>query len=414
VNYLRRASIDRRQALHPLDLGWEMGKRTKREIIRPINGLRGLTAISVVVVHFTDPFIVLMPALKEFLLFSNRIAFRMDLFFMLSGFMTAYVYIPRGERLNARAWKDFLLARLIRLYPSYLVALLILISGAWYMDLRDISVSKMYQYEVLPSRLALLHAWPFFRSWAWNYPTWFLSALWFAYLFVFPFAWFLVQKLPNSRAACAWVFLPVASWVVFSHLPYWEFQPAVRVSCEFLAGVALFVLVLHKNPLIDMAQRHLDKIVLGFVMLMLAVSSASHAWLTEYVNSALIIATPLLLAGATAERSLTSRFLVSRPLQWLGRISYALFITHAVSQRALNVLLPASSFAEASTMVRFAILIVYWGTILLFALAMYRFVEAPCAAALNKWLRGRTAGGTKSAAEVPQVAPPHTSGSSPA
>jgi peptidoglycan/LPS O-acetylase OafA/YrhL len=105
-----------------------MGRNSKR-IIRPINGLRGLTVASAIILHFSASIILLMPVTKKFVLLSNRIVFRMDLFFMLSGFITAYIYISLSERLNFRAYKEFLQARLIRLYPSYLATFLMLIAG---------------------------------------------------------------------------------------------------------------------------------------------------------------------------------------------------------------------------------------------------------------------------------------------
>ena len=94
-----------------------MGRNSKR-IIRPINGLRGLTVASAIILHFSASIILLMPVTKKFVLLSNRIVFRMDLCFRLSGFITAYIYISLSERLNFRAYKEFLQARLIRLYPQ--------------------------------------------------------------------------------------------------------------------------------------------------------------------------------------------------------------------------------------------------------------------------------------------------------
>jgi hypothetical protein len=66
----------------------------------------------------TRAFILLMPVTKKFVLLSNRIVFRMDLCFRLSGFITAYIYISLSERLIFRAYKEFRQARLIRLFKT--------------------------------------------------------------------------------------------------------------------------------------------------------------------------------------------------------------------------------------------------------------------------------------------------------
>src|SRR5579875_2169947 len=85
--------------------------RGKRREFHTLNGLRGVAAALVVLVH--------NPA--DFPVHPHHAYLAVDLFFVISGFILSYVY---GARLAGR-WPtaEFLKARLIRLAPLYLLAL---------------------------------------------------------------------------------------------------------------------------------------------------------------------------------------------------------------------------------------------------------------------------------------------------
>lgn len=79
-----------------------------------LDGIRGLAAIFVVTRHTTD--------LWGFSFFRSYLA--VDLFFILSGFVIANAYEKKLEE-KSLSTKSFIIARLIRLYPIYLLSLLI-------------------------------------------------------------------------------------------------------------------------------------------------------------------------------------------------------------------------------------------------------------------------------------------------
>jgi peptidoglycan/LPS O-acetylase OafA/YrhL len=79
-----------------------------------LEGLRGVAALLVVAYHYAAFF-------APFRVQSGYLA--VDLFFVLSGFVLAYAY---GERLrDGMGARRFMLVRLIRLYPLYLLAILV-------------------------------------------------------------------------------------------------------------------------------------------------------------------------------------------------------------------------------------------------------------------------------------------------
>jgi peptidoglycan/LPS O-acetylase OafA/YrhL len=360
----------------------------KGRFIRPLAGLRGVAILSVVLLHFGSYICALLPSLTDWLSLSARAVFRMDLFFMLSGFMAAYVFIKPGERLRLPEYRWFLLNRLIRLFPAYLAAFLALASGVAIARLLHLPLKGNYSLEAVPIRLALLHAWPFmsWSTWAWNYPTWFLSSLWFAYVFVFPLSWWLVRRLHGSRWAFTWLFCPLVLWLTVSHLKKdSEFHLVLRVSCEFSAGFALYVLYASKARFIAVAQRYLDLTVLGFLVALVSISTVPSLVAPQVINAALVLGTPFLLAGMTAETSVSARLMTSRPLLWLGGLSYALFLSHGVVQKFLTVALPAQRFTHSSLAVRCLVLLAYAAAVLGAATALHKWVEMPSSKALKHW-----------------------------
>jgi peptidoglycan/LPS O-acetylase OafA/YrhL len=93
----------------------------KLERIKALDGLRGLAALSVVVLHLTSP--KLQPHLRSESVPSNWWHFSyghyaVELFFILSGFLVL-ISLDRKKSL-----KDFLLSKFTRLYPTYWICLL--------------------------------------------------------------------------------------------------------------------------------------------------------------------------------------------------------------------------------------------------------------------------------------------------
>lgn len=84
-----------------------------------LDGLRGIAALAVMLMHEIGIF---RPALGPVI----HAGVAVDLFFMLSGFVLAFAYDSRLER--GMSWATFMLARVIRLYPMLVLAMLL--SGA--------------------------------------------------------------------------------------------------------------------------------------------------------------------------------------------------------------------------------------------------------------------------------------------
>ena len=85
--------------------------------IRKLNTLRGLAALIVFITHFSDITNWLDGALG-----GGSGAYGVMLFFLLSGFLMSYLYL--GQEFNQVNIKGYLLARLARVVPLFLVVVL--------------------------------------------------------------------------------------------------------------------------------------------------------------------------------------------------------------------------------------------------------------------------------------------------
>ena len=364
-----------------------MQKESGREVIRPLTGIRGVTIALVVATHFWKPIVIFVPWLASVMEVVRQMSFRMDIIFMLSGFVISYVYISMTRKLSAKGYRDFLLGRVARLYPSYLVAMAITVTGVAVCRYKDIPVEFDCPISALPVKLFLLQAWPS-MEWAlmtWNYPTWFLSALAFGYIVVFPFCWVLVHRLRESRfTVLLWVLVPPLLWRVLRFTEsLGEFYHVIQVSCDFISGCALMVLFRQGGRFVALAQKHLDKTTIVLVLLTI-LSVKVPKELFDNVVDVIVVMLPLFLAGLTAERSLLARLMATRPMVWLGGVSFALFLTHAWVLKFFKLVLPAANYADSSVLVRYSILAAYVAGMMVVALMMYQLVELPCANALKK------------------------------
>ena len=86
---------------------------------------------------------------------------------------------------------------------------------------------------------------------------------------------------------------------------------------------------------------------------------------------------PLLLLGLTSETSLISKLVSSPPALWLGRVSYALYMSHAIAQKLIKILLPPEKYIHSSLNIRLLLLFANVLLILIIATGLYYAVEIP-------------------------------------
>jgi peptidoglycan/LPS O-acetylase OafA/YrhL len=359
--------------------------------IRPLTGLRIVAALLVVVFHmrgnlleaFPDVARAAWPVLDSGLL-------GVDLFFALSGFVLTINYVDAaGVRLSRSRTARFLWARIARIWPAYVVTLLI--AGIWHAGLPVAG----WQDPVPPdevSALSFLRQFSLVALWTepdydrltWNGPAWSVSAEALAYL-AFPVLALLLFRLDRAVRARTLVWLGLAVllplMILGSISLYGPYVWLIRLAGGFVAG-SLAALVVRKVWVhVDEHPHRAWPTVLTWVSLAGIVGTL---YLTYGIDrpAARILAVlffPLLLIGLSLSRSGVSRLLATEPFVFGGRISYSVYLTHMLLviepfwtlQTRWPAALGDDTIAAKSYFVAVPVLACFTGWLL------WRFVEEP-------------------------------------
>lgn len=217
--------------------------------IRPLTSLRFIAAIWVLLYHFRDH---LGLELGRIGLIGNGYL-GVDLFFTLSGFILAHVYLSEVES-GQFGYAGFLKNRIARIYPMHLAALAAMVGLFAVASLTGVAVGSPEAFKLsdLPAHLLMVHAWATTGTVGWNFPSWSISAEWSAYLF-FPAIAALVLKARRpafavgfALAACLASFAGLSQlhlllpWVGRDFSQMTAQIGALRIMPSFLLGVSLY------------------------------------------------------------------------------------------------------------------------------------------------------------------------------
>jgi peptidoglycan/LPS O-acetylase OafA/YrhL len=306
--------------------------RTGRESRLPaLTGVRFLAAAAVVCYHFA-PSSLKTAALARGVITHGYMA--VNFFFLLSGFVLAYNYadLQPSRQNRFRFWR----ARFSRIYPIYLLALL-LAGGIVRIAARDFSLTHWLIGGGLS--LACLQAWFPPAALSWNYPGWTIACEAFFYA-LFPFAISRLRRFPMGPALTGlWVLslaAPVALAVAWSQgfhtgLTGWDTAYSIEelfvVCCPlfhlptFLIGAFLGIRFLAKGPL---STAHSFIAIAGGTGIVLLVCMSSIP--REFVNNGILTpAFSLVIYGLCSQHAI-SRALGGVVMEKLGDASYALYI----------------------------------------------------------------------------------------
>jgi peptidoglycan/LPS O-acetylase OafA/YrhL len=250
-----------------------------------------------------------------------------DFFFVLSGFVIAWNYARKlGDWPGV---KRFLILRLGRVYPLHLFMLMCFVG---YETLRVLAHSDAFtgpnSASAVVTNLLLLQSMGIHDSLTWNGPSWSISTEWWTYVvFALVCAWLGMRNwLLVAAAVVAPLLLLHLSKTGMDTTFDWGF---VRCVFGFALGVAcyrLYTLAPAGRPVAQAA---------GTAAMTIA-ECATVAAVVVFVSTAgtspLSFMAPFVFAVAVlvfaAEGGLVSRVFHSRPLKWLGMVSYSIYLTH--------------------------------------------------------------------------------------
>jgi len=313
-----------------------------------------------------------------------------DFFFVLSGFILAYVYAKDFDagRFN---YRRFLVLRLGRLYPVHLVTLVAAVLIACMPNFaQDHWLSN--SGASIASNVFLMHAWGFHESLSWNFVSWSISAEWFAYLgfplFALSSSWF-VNRPFNACVSGVAALIAMGS-IFFFVTPHAEMpNPAdavsmLRVSLEFLTGVLLY------RAYVQIAVRDRAWAAPAAIALLISLTAVLHAaWTDQRIlqdTIAVICMAGLILALALDTR-LLGKALEWRPLIVMGEASYSIYMMHGLVFLAYLAAIDAGLFAHSDDFhVALRVALALIAISIASGFAVWRWVEIPGRELVRQWL----------------------------
>lgn len=332
------------------------------EHIAALTGVRFLAAIWVALFHLREEISNLAPPLAGLGSRFGNGHHAVPFFFILSGFILSHSYFPR-YRVAHHA--HFIFLRFARLWPVHVVTLSILV--AYHLATYRAAADAPSPYATLPAEIGMIRCW-WDKNLIWNYPAWSIHAEWFAYIFIFPLAFFFfgAEKRASRLAALTLLLIVGHSILPTPLLPGKTFD----IVLLFLAGSSLYQLR------VQLTSPRWALLAYAGLGLLAFANIRDHAGALLYLSFALII------MGLSYE-GLMARFVSGKALVYGGTISYSLYMSHAIVQKFAAEL--AKRIPETYPATRLAAGLLAIAGLVAAAAALYHWVEAPGNALLRKW-----------------------------
>ena len=297
--------------------------------VEQLDGLRGIFSVMVIAHHhnafkgsvFYDNFFVINSSLF------------VDFFFVLSGFVISINYLDSIT--SAKDLGQFLKKRFIRLYPLLLYTEVVFIIAGILGDFSPMknAVNLPLEYYLVTARdtLTFMGSTPVFGIWmSNNYPAWSISAEMISYLafglIVFVFG--------NFKYYVFALVIALSGLFIVSNGEYLLAYDYGFVRGLLCFSVGIFTLLIYRRFTFN-----LTILEIPFLLLLVATMYVTHH---AHLNLMKLIF-PVIFSGGiiifASSNGIVTRLLSSRPFQYLGRISYSIYLNHAIVLIMVNVVL---------------------------------------------------------------------------
>jgi exopolysaccharide production protein ExoZ len=328
-----------------------MTSETRSHTIEGIQYLRGIAACMVAAHHAMSHFGADV-AWDD--IFGAR---RVDLFFVISGFIMAYTtrrFDPNGDR-PAQAW-SFLVQRFFRIVPLYWIALAVACRGFFLNGTADAGVLQDFLFFPRFNPTAPEHIWP------WLIPGWTLNYELFFYV-VFA-ASMLLGRWRKAAVALTLGALVLAGLVVAPSTAPGIFYTST-VLLEFALGIGVYSAMRH-----GVAQRPLlvwPALVFGATVLVFDESPDALRGFSAGPAAALVVwATAILCKGVR-----------NAALLKVGEAAYCIYLFHSFSFAITSRLCRWLGLTEPTTLNIVIVESVMVGGAVACGLALHRWLETP-------------------------------------
>lgn len=284
-----------------------------------LDSFRGIFALFVVIFHMQ-----LLGSITQLNFFRGSSIF-VEFFFVLSGFVLAHGY---GFKKNLD-FNTFMKARFFRLYPLHFfmfIVFLVLEFGKFFaykygglvFNYKPFTNSTAVS-EIIPN-LLLVQSWtPFTNALSFNYPSWSISIEFYMYALLF----FSIVLFKSYRVLSWFAVSLIAFFLIYIESDLLVINVLKGLSCFFGGS---FVYVIYKQishlKLSYVSGSFIEAILLMLVVLIVQSENSYRG----IIAPVLFIISILFFAF---EFGVFSKVLKARPLQYVGKLSYSIYMTHA-------------------------------------------------------------------------------------
>ncbi|MCF2444573.1 acyltransferase [Dyadobacter sp. CY345] len=336
-----------------------------RQRVEQLDGLRGIFSILVIAHHHN--------AFRDSIFYNNFFVINsslfVDFFFVLSGFVIAMNYIEKIQ--TGEDFSTFIKKRFIRLYPLLFYTEVLFIIANLIGDqsaLKNVSDLELsYYLQAGFDTLTFMGSTPVFGDWMGiNYPAWSISSEMISYI-VFG----LVLLIVPAKKYWAFVFLSVlcVAFIIYKG------EYMLVYDYGFIRGLLCFCMGIFTFAFLRDRKLHLNIFEIPFLIVLIAAMYMTHhfEWnLIKLIFPILFSAGIIIFASSTG---IITQLLSSKPFQYLGRISYSLYLNHAIVLIFVNIcLFRVLKWTPTETHI-FCSLIISISLTILYSHFTYEFIE---------------------------------------
>jgi peptidoglycan/LPS O-acetylase OafA/YrhL len=358
-----------------------------------LDSFRGLCALFVVIYH-----IHATSSVAELAFFRGSSVF-VEFFFVLSGFVLAHGYAFR-ENLS---FGPFLSARFFRLYPLHLFMLLVFVClelGKWgatqYLEIsfNNGAFTNDYDPQGLLANLMLVHAWtPYTNPLSFNTPSWSISIEFYMYLLLY-----LSLLMAYRLKLLMWGLIPVLMFFLIFSDSDLLVSPVMRGLSGFFGGAICYLIYRAVSSRLHLSKRSASVLEVSLIALVIWVVQGDVVHRSAMATMVFY----LVVFCFALEGGYLSTFFKHRGLQFLGRHSYSIYLTHAAviyiftsvflllqklyGWQLMSTVDGVRFFDIGSAFLNNALVILLLGTVLICSIWTYRHVEQKGQAFGKRWL----------------------------
>ncbi|QIG79536.1 acyltransferase family protein [Stakelama tenebrarum] len=291
--------------------------------------LRVAACYFIVLVHFRINFLSFTDRPQRLFDIIEGFSVSVDLFFVVSGFVIAWVYRARLD--TPGKYANFMRKRVARLIPLHWATLLFFVLVGLITSVTDFEPGKAVKYDwscLVPNAL-LIQSWGVCGGPSFNTVSWSISAEMFLY-FIYPLLFFVVTRTPLAYAAGL---VALLAYLYLGGLePFWVERTHELGVLRAVPGFALGVFLFHYRERLAVIPASSALMVAAMLLFLTGV------FLEWHKGVLVLIAYSVALFGAAADmRGYVPRWV--RLLAPAGRLTYSLYLLHPIVQTVfLNVI----------------------------------------------------------------------------